>query len=48
MNMADPTPAEIDTVFRRESARLISVLTRILGTRNLRELIARQVGRMRR
>lgn len=32
---SNPTPAEIEPLFRREAGRLISVLTRILGPRNL-------------
>jgi len=33
--MADTIPADIESLFRRESRRLISVLTRILGPANL-------------
>ena len=33
--MHEPTPTQIETLFRRESSRLISVLTRILGPENL-------------
>jgi len=33
--MSSLTPAEIELLFRREAGRLISVLTRILGPRNL-------------
>ena len=33
--MDDTTQSEIETLFRRESGRLISVLTRILGAQNL-------------
>jgi RNA polymerase sigma-70 factor (ECF subfamily) len=33
--MSAPVPLQIDALFRRESRRLISVLTRILGPRNL-------------
>ena len=33
--MSEPIPAEIERLFRRESGRLISVLTRILGPGNL-------------
>ena len=33
--MTEPVPSTIETVFRRESGRLISVLTRLLGPQNL-------------
>lgn len=33
--MSEAIPTEIDAIFRRESGRLISVLTRLLGPRNL-------------
>ena len=33
--MTEPIPGTIETVFRRESGRLISVLTRLLGPQNL-------------
>ncbi len=35
MPMRDASPADLDALFRRESGRLISVLTRILGPANL-------------
>ena len=33
--MSNVSPAEIERLFRRDAGRLISVLTRILGPRNL-------------